>query len=407
MIRPCIPVNEARRLEALRAYRILDTPREVQFDALTELTAEILEVPIALISLVDEDRQWFKSRHGLDANSTSRSVSFCGHVVASTTPLIVHDALQDERFADNPLVVNEPGVRFYAGMPLCTTDGFVVGTLCAIDRVPRSITPRQLGLLSQLAKLVVKKLEARLARLVVEDRTLALGLRAASVGHEINNALALVTCSVEDAIESLSEPAPPNLASIAQVLRGVKEGALRIGRIVDGLRDLGSRTTQFAVSDVASVVDVSIRTTAREVQHRARVNVSIEGAQQVLTDESKVTQVLVNLILNAAQAFVADDPARNRIDIACSARDDGWFEVTVRDNASGIPAHLLPRIFDPFVTSKSTGTGLGLMISRGIARELGGDITVESEEGVGSVFRVVLPAYGREALRRQSSLAPR
>lgn len=160
---PTNPANEAARLAALQGYEILDTGPDVALDALTKLAAGILNVPIALISLVDADRQWFKSRHGLDASQTSREISFCGHVVAEGASLIVGDALTDARFADNPLVTGDPGIRFYAGAPLRTAAGFTLGTVCAIDRVPRDITKKQMEMLSMIAGLVVDRFETQRA----------------------------------------------------------------------------------------------------------------------------------------------------------------------------------------------------------------------------------------------------
>ncbi len=168
MKRPPIPGNERERLHALERYHVLDTPSEANFDALTTLAASILDVPIALISLVDVDRQWFKSRYGLEGPQTARDVSFCGHVVAAQASLVVPDAHADERFADNPLVVGDPCVRFYAGMPLRTADGFVLGTLCVIAHEPREITPKQRELLALLAGQVVELLELRRKTILLE-----------------------------------------------------------------------------------------------------------------------------------------------------------------------------------------------------------------------------------------------
>jgi two-component system sensor histidine kinase/response regulator len=156
-----IPANEAARLRALLDYDVLDTPAEAAFDALTTLAAHIAGVPIALVSLVDADRQWFKSRYGLEAPQTPRDISFCGHVVAADAPLVVADALLDDRFADNPLVAGGPRVRFYAGMPLRSPAGFTLGTLCAIDDRPRELSDEQFRLLALLAEQVVSQLELR------------------------------------------------------------------------------------------------------------------------------------------------------------------------------------------------------------------------------------------------------
>ncbi len=166
---PRIPKNEAERLKALEGYRVMDTPPEDAFDDLTKLAARILDVPIALVSLVDADRQWFKSRYGLDAPETPRDVSFCGHVVAEHKLLVVPDAFDDDRFHDNPLVTGDPRVRFYAGFPLTTPDGHVLGTLCAIDHSARQITDEQLETLRILGRQVTDQLELRRQVLVSKD----------------------------------------------------------------------------------------------------------------------------------------------------------------------------------------------------------------------------------------------
>ncbi|MEI6330005.1 MAG: GAF domain-containing protein [Pseudanabaena sp. ELA645] len=161
MQKPQILLNEGDRQEALERYNILDTLPEQEYDDLTQLAASICGTSIALISLVDRDRQWFKSRVGLDASETPRDISFCGHVVANDAMLHVTDAIQDPRFADNPLVVNEPNIRFYAGVPLKTSDNFTLGTLCVIDRQPRELTPIQIQQLEALSRLVISQLELR------------------------------------------------------------------------------------------------------------------------------------------------------------------------------------------------------------------------------------------------------
>lgn len=146
------PHNEAQRLAALHALNILDTPLEESFDRITQLACDIFDVPIALVSLVDTDRQWFKSRQGLDACETSRSISFCAHAVIHDAPLIVEDTHQDTRFNDNPLVSNGPFIRFYAGHPLRPEDGLPIGTLCIIGRQPRRFSAREQRILEGLAQ---------------------------------------------------------------------------------------------------------------------------------------------------------------------------------------------------------------------------------------------------------------
>jgi GAF domain-containing protein len=153
--------NEKKRLKVLWQYEVLDTVPEELFDDLTELAARICEAPIALISLVDEKRQWFKSKVGTSVNETSRDFSFCAHAIRQSDLFIVPDATKDARFASNPLVTSDPRIRFYAGAPLITADGYALGTLCVIDKVPRELRPDQKQALIILARHVVTQLELR------------------------------------------------------------------------------------------------------------------------------------------------------------------------------------------------------------------------------------------------------
>ena len=159
--------HEAERLKTLRGYEILDTPDEEPFDRIVRLVCVTLDVPIALISLIDQDRQWFKARVGLRARQTARDISFCDRAIRRDAPMVVPDALLDDRFRDNPLVTGEPHIRFYAGVPLTMPGGHNIGTLCAIGRNPREVTPAQIAALEDLAGTVVDLLEYR--RLATTD----------------------------------------------------------------------------------------------------------------------------------------------------------------------------------------------------------------------------------------------
>ena len=156
-----VPKNEKQRLEVLWQYEVLDTAPEEVFDDLTELAAHICEAPIALISLIDEKRQWFKSKVGMTVSETARDISFCGHAIAQTQLFVVADATKDKRFARNPLVTADPKIRFYAGTPLITPGGHALGTLCVIDKVPRELRPEQEKALRVLAHHVMTQLELR------------------------------------------------------------------------------------------------------------------------------------------------------------------------------------------------------------------------------------------------------
>ncbi|MFC7420056.1 PAS domain S-box protein [Iodobacter arcticus] len=161
MTQPPIPPDETERLHLLHALELLDTEAEPAFDLITRLVSQILHVPIALVSLVDENRQWFKSRVGLDATETPREFAFCAHSIMNSGPMLVQDATQDERFADNPLVTGQPNIRFYAGMPIRSAGGLALGTLCAIDSKPRVLTPDEVGILIALADLINKEVQMR------------------------------------------------------------------------------------------------------------------------------------------------------------------------------------------------------------------------------------------------------
>jgi GAF domain-containing protein len=156
-----LPANEAERLRTLRAYKILDTKPEERFDELTRLAALICGVPISLISLIDTDRQWFKSKFGLDLQETPRAQAFCTHAIMQPELFVVPDASKDERFANNPLVTGDLHIRFYVGEPLAARDGHVLGTLCAMDREPHTLTEAQKEALRIVGQLVIANFELR------------------------------------------------------------------------------------------------------------------------------------------------------------------------------------------------------------------------------------------------------
>ena len=155
---PATPANEQQRLAALYELLLLDTPPEQRFDTIVEFAASEFDVPICLITLLDHDRQWFKARVGLDACSTGRDISFCGHAILQSDVLVIADAALDARFADNPLVTSDPNIRFYAGAPLILPSGMAVGTLCIIDTAPRTLDAVELSILASLRDLLVMEL---------------------------------------------------------------------------------------------------------------------------------------------------------------------------------------------------------------------------------------------------------
>ena len=171
MIQASLPPDEEERLAALHRYGILDTPPEAAFDDAVHLASQACGAPIALLSLVDTDRQWFKAKVGVDVDELARDISFCGHAIQGEEVFEVPDALEDERFHDNPLVTGAPNIRFYAGAPLVTHDGYRLGTICVVDRVPRLLTAEQRAALAALSREVVTQLELRSTNRILRQRT--------------------------------------------------------------------------------------------------------------------------------------------------------------------------------------------------------------------------------------------
>lgn len=211
MIAAPLPHNEVDRLAALHRYLILDTAAEAEFDDFTELAAHICGVPIALITLVDSGRQWFKSRMGLDVPETPRDIAFCSHAIHGTELFEVGDALEDDRFQDNPLVTGAPGIRFYAGTPLVTDQGHSIGTLCVIDTAPRELSAAQKKALGTLGRQVMQQMDLRL--LVARERDLNLTLTRQARFQKVllDSAVAAVISITGRGMVSSFNPAAENL----------------------------------------------------------------------------------------------------------------------------------------------------------------------------------------------------
>ena len=187
------PSNEPQRIVALKEYHILDTAAEQAYDDITRLAAHICNVPMSVVSLVDESRQWFKSKFGLKPSETPRSVAFCAHAILHSEPLMVRDTKRDKRFAENPLVTRSPHIRFYAGFPLISPSGYALGSLCAIDRKPRQLTKPQQKVMRALARQVVALMELRRVSAHLAD-----ALEDVKILHELIPICAWCKCIRDD-----------------------------------------------------------------------------------------------------------------------------------------------------------------------------------------------------------------
>lgn len=234
MKKPDIPVDERLRLETLRNLKILDTDPEERFDRVTRLAKRVFGIKIALVSLVDDDRQWFKSCQGLDARETGRDISFCGHAILGSDVLVVNDTHIDERFSDNPLVTEDPSIRFYAGYPLSAPNGQKIGTFCIIDSEARDMSEEDLKLLRELGHMVEE--EFAVASVVNRDPTTGLSNRA---GFTSTAAHLIALCKRNNLPVTLMEFKLPNLALIRNALG--KEGKIR------------------AISELAQLLQVNLR----------------------------------------------------------------------------------------------------------------------------------------------------
>ena len=393
VIAPPLPVNEAGRLAALDSYGILDTAPEQAYDDFTQLAASICGVPIALISLIDKDRQWFKSKIGLEPPETPREQAFCAHAIVDNQLLVVPDASHDRRFEDNPLVTGVPNIRFYAGAPLVTASGHGLGTLCVIDRIPRELTGEQLAALQALSRRLMAQLELRRALVLLTEAERAKKVFVANVSHELRTPLT----SIRGAL-ALVLDGETGVDDSRELLSAAHRSANRLLALVNDLLDLervgsGERTINKRACDLAAAMERAAET-VRPIAADAGVAITLTpGEVQLHADPDRLTQVVVNLLANA----VRFSPRGGTVTVGV-ARAAGRVRVTIDDQGPGVPEAFREAIFQPFkqvegsAAHKKGGTGLGLAISQAIVAEHGGTLQVGDAPGGGARFSFDLPA---------------
>jgi signal transduction histidine kinase len=397
-----IPADEPARLAELREYAILDTPPEQAFDDLTALASSIAGTPMALVSLIDDDRQWFKSRIGIDAPETPREVSFCAHAILDSRTFVVEDATLDPRFAGNPDVTGGPQIRFYAGAPLETQTGHRIGTLCVVDRKPRTLSAEDEAALRIIARQVMVQLELRKAGMALRRQSERLAAVSrmkdefvSVVSHELRTPLTAIKGSLQLLLDGDVDDASDRqrlqvaaLSNSERLIRLVND-ILDISKIEAG--GLQLRTQSVDPRELASTAVRSLAQFAVPV----RVALTIQAQDDlpaITVDSDRIVQALVNLISNAVK-FSPENAAV----VVEVVRDANELRYSITDAGPGIPAESIGRLFQKFTqldtsdARRMKGTGLGLAITKGIVEQHGGRITVRSTPGAGSTFSIHLP----------------
>jgi signal transduction histidine kinase len=414
-----LPKDERSRLEKLQQLDILDTAPEEAFDRITRLAATWFQVPIALVSLVDNTRQWFKSCVGLDARETEREIAFCTHAIMENAVMVVPDAMKDQRFAENPLVTGEPNIRFYAGAPLITCDGFPLGTLCIIDTTPRnSLTETEIDVLRQLAAMVVDEMELRLAcEQALKDVLLLRATKrelsraweqAEEASHAKSSFLANMSHEIRTPLNGISgalqllekELLSEDMQHYVQIIRSSSNLLMEI---IDDVLDLskieaGRLELESSCFDPRKLGDelcdiVRYRLKDGVILHK-QFEKTIPGL--LYADATRYRQIVLNLLSNAVK-FTSSGEITLEMTFEGESGERGWLITTVTDTGIGIPRERQEAIFHSFqqadisTTRQYGGSGLGLTICKRLTDMMGGVLSLESTPGTGSRFTVSIP----------------
>jgi signal transduction histidine kinase/ActR/RegA family two-component response regulator len=410
VIAAALPPDEEGRLRALRATGLLALLPDSALDALVQLASQLCQVPIALVSLVDETRQCFPAKVGLAAKETSREVAFCAHAILTPGQIFeVEDATQDVRFFDNPLVLGDPKIRFYAGVPLVTEDGHALGTLCVIDRRPRRLDDATRSALRTLADQVMAQVNLRKRARELEALNDALHLAwetAEASSREKLRLMAFVSHEFRTPMNGILGMSSLLLASAMpteqrEMVEAIHAGGQRLLHLLNQFLDfsclqLGQHQLRIEPIDLVACVDSAVelvQVNAQQKHLQIWVDVDPNLCFRVEADEDKLRQVFVNLLGNAIK-FSA--PGILRVELGmCGERR---LRAAVIDQGPGFPPSLLPSLFQPFARGAASkldqsGTGLGLAICRHIIELHGGTIEARNLPEGGACLSFELPVY--------------
>ena len=391
MISAPIPTNETERLEALQSFEVLDTLAEQDYEDLIKLASAICQTPISLISLIDSQRQWFKAKIGLDVSETPRDIAFCAHAILQDDLFVVPDAIEDERFFDNPLVVNSPNIRFYAGMPLISENGHKIGTLCIIDSEPKHLSDEQKFALRTLGKQVMNMLELklknqRLAKLNgLQNKFLAI------ISHDVRNPLLTMRSLIE--MVDREEISPEDFKDISMQLGS---HILTTIDLLNNLIDWGvsqARGDKFELKEIDAydliTAEVSRLLPAAKNKGIKLIN-TVDEDTTLLADANMIKFIVRNLLTNAIK-FTAE----GSITLNAVESESGW-RLHISDTGVGIPDDKKSKMFNWDYRFTTTGTndeggsGLGLLMCKEFAEKHLGDITFSSLVNQGTTFTVTI-----------------
>jgi signal transduction histidine kinase len=398
VIIPEIHPKEIERLRALASYGQMDSPPSADLDDLTNLASEICQTPMALISLVDSYRQWFKSNKGIGVSETSRDVAFCAHAMLGKDEImVIEDARKDKRFKNNPLVTHDPNLVFYAGAILKTSEGLPLGTLCVLDTKPRHLSEEQLHALKTIADQVMyrfelQKKQTQLLELSGElqkknDELLRFAYVAA---HDLKTPLSTIDALINLVQQNHFEQVDPEGKKI---LSFIKNSSDRLNRMVEGLLNF-SRLENIDTSNKTSInlknlIQYLKKISGSKIPVKFKLNTQLE---EVVLNDTLLDQILMNLINNAIKHSNKDVV---EIELGVS-ETDSQYNFYLKDNGPGIAEEHLSKIFTLFETVASEdrfgekGNGIGLATVKTLIEKNKGRISIESVLGEGTTFEFTL-----------------